>query len=70
LNPKPVSPVGTFSASGCATLRRIGFEGRFDCAAIGPMPNLDSRLCDDAGDGEILISERALVEAQPVHHRR
>ena len=40
---------------------RIGFEGRFDYAAIGPVANLASRLCDEAADGEILISARALA---------
>ena len=63
---------GVGIAQGYATLGRIGFEGRFDYAAIGPVANLASRLCDEAGDGEILISQRALaavedlVEAEPV----
>ncbi len=58
-------------AQGYATLGLIGFEGRFDYAAIGPVANMASRLCDEAGDGEILISQRALaavedlVEAEP-----
>ena len=59
-------------AHGYATVGRIGFEGRFEYTAIGPVPNLASRLCDQAGDGEILLSQRALavveelVEAEPV----
>ena len=52
---------GVGIAQGYATLGRIGFEGRFDYAAIGPVSNLASRLCDQAGDGEILISQRALA---------
>jgi class 3 adenylate cyclase/CheY-like chemotaxis protein len=52
---------GVGIAQGYATLGRIGFEGRFDYAAIGPVPNLASRLCDKAVDGEILISARALA---------
>ena len=46
-------------AHGYATLGRIGFEGRFEYTAIGPIPNLASRLCDEATDGEILLSQRA-----------
>jgi adenylate cyclase len=63
---------GVGIAQGYATLGRIGFEGRFDYAAIGPVANMASRLCDEARDGEILISQRALaavedtVEAEPV----
>jgi adenylate cyclase len=48
---------GTGIARGEATLGRIGFEGRFDYAAIGSVANLAARLCDEARDGEILISE-------------
>ncbi|HEY7600567.1 MAG TPA: adenylate/guanylate cyclase domain-containing protein, partial [Candidatus Limnocylindrales bacterium] len=54
---------GVGIAQGYATLGRIGFEGRFDYAAIGPVANMASRLCDEAGDGEILISQRALAAA-------
>ena len=39
---------GVGIAQGYATLGRIGFEGRFDYAAIGPVANLASRLCDEA----------------------
>jgi adenylate cyclase len=62
---------GVGIAQGYATMGTIGFEGRYDYAAIGPVANLASRLCDEAGDGEILISRRALaaiedlVEAAP-----
>ena len=42
-------------AHGYATLGRIGFEGRFDYAAIGAVPNLAARLCEEAKDGQILI---------------
>lgn len=43
---------------GYATLGKIGFEGRFDYAAIGTVTNLASRLCDTAEAGNILISQR------------
>jgi adenylate cyclase len=46
-------------AQGYATLGEVGFAGRVDYTAIGPVPNLASRLCDAAADGEILISQRA-----------
>ena len=45
--------------TGYATLGRIGFEGRFDYAAIGSVVNLSARLCAEAGDGVILLSPRA-----------
>ena len=45
-------------AYGEATTGRIGFEGRFDYAAIGSVVNLAARLCDRARDGQILIDER------------
>lgn len=43
---------------GYATLGKIGFEGRFDYAAIGTVTNIASRLCDTAEAGQILISQR------------
>ncbi|HEY5608303.1 MAG TPA: response regulator [Alphaproteobacteria bacterium] len=42
-------------AHGYATLGRIGFEGRFDYAAIGSVANLAARLCSEAKDGQILV---------------
>ena len=55
---------GVGIAHGYATLGRIGFEGRFDYAAIGAVPNLAARLCEEATDGQILIDGkvRAAVE--------
>lgn len=47
-------------AQGYTTLGRIGFEGRFDYAAIGTIPNLASRICSEAKPGQILISQRVL----------
>ena len=51
-------------AHGFATLGTIGFEGRFDYAAIGTVSNVASRLCDDAKPGQILISPRVLMEIE------
>ena len=55
---------GVGIALGYATLGKIGFEGRFDYGAIGPVTNLASRLCDEARSGQILINQRvyAMVE--------
>jgi adenylate cyclase len=50
--------VGFGIAQGHATLGRIGFEGRFDYAAIGSVTNLAARLCAEARAGQILISQR------------
>jgi adenylate cyclase len=48
-------------AQGFATLGSIGFEGRLDYAAIGTVPNLASRLCDEAEPGQILVSQRVFA---------
>jgi len=48
-------------AHGYATLGTIGFEGRFDYAAIGTVSNVASRLCDEAKSGQILITPRVLI---------
>jgi class 3 adenylate cyclase len=62
---------GVGIAQGYATLGMIGFEGRIDYGAIGPVTNLASRLCNQAQSGQILISQRVyaaveeLVEAEP-----
>ena len=47
-----------------ATLGTIGFEGRFDYAAIGTISNVASRLCDEAKPGQILISPRVLTKVE------
>lgn len=63
---------GAGIAQGYATLGKIGFEGRFDYAAIGTVTNLASRLSDEAQAGQILISQQvyagveALVDVEPL----
>jgi adenylate cyclase len=42
-------------AHGDATLGLVGFEGRFQYSVTGRVANLASRLCDQAGNGQILI---------------
>jgi class 3 adenylate cyclase len=51
-------------AHGFATLGTIGFQGRFDYAAIGTVSNVASRLCDEAKPGQILISPRVLTKVE------
>jgi adenylate cyclase len=42
----------------------VGFEGRFDYAAIGAVTNLASRLADEAAGGQILIAQRLYAEVE------
>lgn len=57
---------------GYATLGMVGFEGRYDYTANGSAVNLAARLCDEARDGQILISGRAYatldgaIEVEPL----
>jgi class 3 adenylate cyclase len=52
--------VGVGVASGYATIGMMGFEGRYEYSALGPVVNLASRLSDVARDGHtILINQRA-----------
>ena len=45
---------------GYASIGTIGFEGRYDYAAIGAVVNRAARLCAAAGHGQILISQKVL----------
>jgi len=49
---------GVGIAQGYATLGRVGFEGRWDYAAIGTVTNVAARLCATAAARQILISPR------------
>ena len=53
-------------AQGYATLGRIGFEGRFDYAAIGTVTNLASRLCAEAEPWQILTTQRVQAEVEDI----
>ena len=58
-------------AQGFATLGRIGFEGRYDYAAIGSVTNLASRLCAAADQDQILVTQRVhAATAEQVHRQR
>lgn len=64
--------LGIGIAAGFATLGRIGFEGRYDYAAIGNSVILASRLSGAAAANQILVSQRVFaaveesVESDPV----
>lgn len=57
---------GVGIAQGYATLGRIGFEGRFDYAAIGSVTNLAARLCAVAAPGQVLVAQRVFSAAEAV----
>lgn len=49
---------------GYATVGMEGYEGRYDYTASGTAVNLAARLCDQAEDGEILLSTRASIAVE------
>ena len=55
--------LGIGIATGYATLGRIGYEGRYDYTPIGTTVNLAARLCDTAGAGTILASQKTIAAA-------
>jgi class 3 adenylate cyclase len=52
---------GAGIAQGYATLGQIGFSERSGYTAIGTVCNVAARLCGEAKDGEILLSQRVNV---------
>ncbi len=64
--------LGCGVAQGFATLGQIGFEGRWDYAAIGSVTNLAARLCSEATGGQVLVDRKTmariedLVQSEPV----
>ena len=53
--------LGVGVAAGYATCGQVGFEGRYEYAAIGTVTNLASRLCSEAKGGQVLISQRVFT---------
>jgi class 3 adenylate cyclase len=53
-------------AQGYATLGQIGFAERIGYTAIGTVCNLAARLCAEAKDGQILISQRVAAAAEGI----
>src|SRR5438094_781191 len=51
-------------AQGYATLGQIGFAERASYTAVGTVCNLASRLCAEAKDGQILVSQRIAAAAE------
>jgi class 3 adenylate cyclase/putative methionine-R-sulfoxide reductase with GAF domain len=56
--------LGIGIAAGYATLGRVGFEGRYDYAALGPVSNLASRLSTRAAAGQILIGQQVFAAVE------
>jgi adenylate cyclase len=56
--------LGIGIGAGYATLGRIGFEGRYDYGALGPVANLASRLSTQAAAGQILIGQRVFAAVE------
>jgi class 3 adenylate cyclase len=57
---------GVGIAQGYATLGRVGFEGRYDYAAIGTVTNVSARLSAQAQAGQILATQRVVTGAAEV----
>ena len=57
--------LGIGIAQGFATLGRIGYEGRFDYAAIGSVTNMSARMCAAASPGQILVTQRVFSATEP-----
>jgi class 3 adenylate cyclase len=51
-------------AVGHATAGRIGYEGRYDYAAIGNAVIVAARLSGQAKAGQVLLSQRAFAEVE------
>ena len=58
--------LGIGISTGYATLGRIGFEGRYDYAAIGNAVILASRLSTEAKAGQILLGQRTYAAVEGV----
>ena len=56
--------LGIGISTGYATLGRIGFEGRYDYAAIGNVVILASRLSTEARAGQILLGQRTYAAVE------
>src|SRR4029077_11594796 len=52
---------GAGIAQGCATLGQIGFSERSSYTAICTVRNVAARLCAEAKDGQILLTQRVNV---------
>jgi adenylate cyclase len=57
---------GVGITQGYATLGRIGFDGRYDYAAVGSVTNVAARLCARAADGQILATQRVVSATEDI----
>lgn len=57
---------GVGIAQGYATIGQVGFEGRVEYSAIGTVTNLAARLCGEAVDGQILVSQRVAAAVEHI----
>jgi class 3 adenylate cyclase len=60
--------LGIGIAQGEATLGVIGFEQRWEYAAIGNVPNLAARLCGEARAGEIIVDGQTEADLAQLAH--
>jgi adenylate cyclase len=58
--------LGCGIAQGYATLGAIGFEGRWDYAAIGNVTNLAARLCAEAIGGQVLADAKTMAHLEQI----
>ena len=58
--------LGCGVAQGYATLGQIGFEGRWDYAAIGSVTNLAARLCSEAKGGQTLVDRKTMAKVEGI----
>jgi adenylate cyclase len=56
--------LGVGIEAGYATLGRIGFEGRYDYGALGPVTSLAFRLSAHAGPGQVLVGPRTFAAVE------
>ena len=59
--------LGVGIAEGYATLGAIGFEGRWDYAAIGNVTNLAARLCAEAKGGQVLACRKTMAALESAY---
>lgn len=56
--------IGFGVSFGFATLGTIGFEGRYDYTALGPVVNRAARVCTAALPGEVLVDQRVFGDVR------
>lgn len=56
--------LGIGLAAGYATVGNFGFEERMDYGAVGKVPNLAYRLCEEASGGQILTNQKTLSRVE------